>query len=230
MPGLRDALRRAGSLFVVTDPVATSPSTPPTDDDVADLFARYGGITPEQAAVNTPGLNLDEVQITGTVTPAEDGTLDYQAIYEAAGIEKIPFTVEQAIGLIGALPQTMTKEMKQQSVLASIGAMGGAMGVTAEMIVADCARKLAAMNAYLEKLDVETEEFTRRSQEEIRKLETQIEGLKHAVLKEQTLRDSAHQQCDREADRIDNIYDYLGSHDPAPPDASPDSSPDSSPE
>jgi hypothetical protein len=221
MPGLRDALRKVKSLIIEEDPNASTSA-----EDIGKLFEQYGGLpegmkTAEQATVDTPGPALEEVRIdpqAGAAAFTEAG-LDFPHVYAAAGLPETPFTVEQAIEMINAFPPNMPMEMKKQSLITAINSMGKALGVTAETIVADCTRKLAALHAYVEKIDRDTSGLVETAQSEIAKLEAQIDERRKTIQEAQTRREATEKACDAEADRIDNLFDYLGTPAPGAPSA-----------
>ncbi|MFM9481448.1 hypothetical protein, partial [Streptomyces scabiei] len=66
-----------------------------------------GGRSVEQIAAQTPGPNLDQIQVkepekAPMVSP--NGTLDFDAVYRVAGIPEDAYDAEQALEMFGSLP------------------------------------------------------------------------------------------------------------------------------
>lgn len=212
--GLRGMLRKAASLVV-----EMSPDESDADTTVADLRPEIPrpvtvpAKSVEQIARELPGPNLEDISVhPGTaqaVPPAADGTVDFQAVYTAANVVAAGFGAEQVLELIRQLPAELPLEAKRQTVKVSVGAMGRALGVTPETVVADASRKLAAIAAYAEQHQTLTLELVTKSQAAIAELEAQIAERKRSIALAQQRAEQIATQCKTEADRLDDVLEFF---------------------
>jgi acyl transferase domain-containing protein len=177
----------------------TPPESPPTK-------------TVEQIVREEPGPNLDQIKVTSAPLPqvvAADGTINYAAIYQAANLPAVPFTAEQVLEMITALPTELPLEIKRQTLRVSINAIGKTIGATPENIVADASRKLAALAAYTEHLSQLTGEFTSKAELKIAGLQAQIEETRKAISAAQQKQAQETQACTNESNRLDDVLEFF---------------------
>jgi hypothetical protein len=233
---IADKLRKAASYFVEMPPDAENPATPakpsynfsdtpddprislPADDPIAPQTSSIAPPvadaprTVEQIVRESEGPNLEDIQVpVGDGPPPQkaDGTLDFEQIYAQAALPGASFTAEQMIDMLVGLPASMPLDMKRQTVMVTVNAMGKAIGATPETIVADASRKIAAIAAY-------AEGSTKQAQEKAQLLEMEIELLLKQVDEKRTeilaTRESAaaiEQACEAEIDRIDDVLAFF---------------------
>lgn len=165
--------------------------------------------TVQQIVQDTHGPNLDQISVASAPPPAADGTINFQGIYQAASLPAVPFTAEQMLDMLASLPAELPLEMKRQTVKATLSSLGKAMGATPETIVADTSRKLAALSAYVDDVTKQTADFAAAAGIEMAALQKQIEEKKQAVANIQSRQQQVVQSCTKEADRLDDILEFL---------------------
>lgn len=203
----------------------TAPTTTKTggsaEDDIdkrlaqmsAELNDLGGGTkTVEQVVQQSPGPNLDEIKVdAGAVPPPLPGVhaLDFAALYTAANLPPAPFSAEQTLEMIAKLPANLPLDVKRQTMGVTLQAMGSAIGASAETIVADASRKLAALAAYTADVDKTTEAYLVAAEEAIQRLTEEIDQRRQAVLNAKEKQQNIQRICDAEADRLDDVLEFF---------------------
>ncbi|MBB6050531.1 hypothetical protein [Armatimonas rosea] len=168
--------------------------------------------TVEQLVRQSAGPNLDEIKVSAEQTSGAllpDGKVDVQAIYAGAKLPAVTFGAEQTRELLSKLPPGLSLDMQRQMVAATLTTMGATMGASAETIVADASRKLAALAAYVTDLQKVTSERVSYAQAEIEALEARIAEQKSIIASTQQQLTTAQTQCEAEADKIDDILEFF---------------------
>ncbi|MHB9130155.1 MAG: hypothetical protein ACYDBB_03570 [Armatimonadota bacterium] len=210
---LRDKLVKAAGLFIeiTPDPAATeSPEFSLEDDDATTSTVETK--TVEELVKEAPGPNLSEITVPKALDHAPinaDGKMDFNALYQQAALPSSTFTAEQMLDMLNTLPGELSIDGKRQTVKATLGSLGKTIGATAETIVADASRKLAALTAYTERLGKQTGDFCATQAAEISTLEAHIAEKRKQI-------DAARQQhsqvttmCSAEADRLDDVLEFF---------------------
>lgn len=203
---IREKLRKAAGLFVELPPEAPQVLRGRQDEGraeppIAAEPAAGPRRTVEQIVRAAEGPNLDEIRVASSAdapTLASDGRADFHAIYEHAGLPAAPFTAEQMLDMLGSLPPELPLSTRRQTVKVTLDAMGRSQGVTADTIVTDASRKMAALAAYSEALSKQTAETVTSAQSEIAALQAQIEERRQAI-----------QLCNAESDRLDDVLEFF---------------------
>ncbi len=222
---LRETLRKAAGLIIEmpeeAEPVkpAETPMNPAEPLLPKDIWAEFENEaklrsqkTVEQIAVDTHGPNLDQIRFpanTAISTPAPDGTFDFQAIYAQANLPSAPFTAEQTVEMLAALPQELPLEAKRQTLRVMLGTLGKSLGATPETVVADASRKLAAIVAYNEHSNKQGAEKITQLESEIANLQAQTEAKRAEILDVQTNQTVVAQKCAVESHRLDDLLEFL---------------------
>lgn len=226
---IADKLKKAAGLFIQFDePTETDAPRVSTevssaggsgeediDKRLAAMNAELSGLasepkTVEQVVRASEGPNLSEIKVSaGDVTPSEGGGVDFLAVYKAANLPSSPFSAEQTLEMIGKLPENLPLDVKRQSVGVMIQSMGGAIGASAETIVADASRKLAALAAYSADLQKTTVDYAGKAEAEIARLTAEIERHRTTILDARNREALAVRSCEREADRLDDILEFF---------------------
>ncbi len=231
---IADQLKKAAGLFIQFEeeaqpaPAPTAPPTPASppgsgsapEDDIdkrlAAMSAELAGVgggakTVAQVVQQSNGPNLDQIKVdAGSVPPPLPGqSLDFNALYTAADLPLAPFTAEQTLEMLGKLPQNLPLDMKRQMMSVTLGAMGTAIGASAENIVADASRKLAALAAYAADIDKTTDAYLVAAETEIQRLTDEIEQRRQAVLSARDKQQTIHKICAAEADRLDDVLEFF---------------------
>ena len=168
--------------------------------------------TVEQLVRQSDGPNLDEIKVSAEETSGAllpNGNVDMQAIYAGAKLPTVTFGAEQTRELLSKLPNGLSLDMQRQMVAATLTTMGATMGASAETIVADASRKLAALASYVEDLRKVTTERMSYSQAEIEALQARITEQQGIIASTQQQLTTAQAQCEAEADKIDDILEFF---------------------
>lgn len=168
--------------------------------------------TIEQIVRESPGPNLDEIKVDPPANPgvtAPGGKVEFSDIYTRAGLPPSPFSAEQALDVMNSLPAELPLEVRRKTVQATLAAMGKAMGVNTESVVADASRKLAAIAAYGEALEHQVRQFVSASESKISDLERQIEVEKGSIADVESKLAEALGTCEKESDRLDDVLEFF---------------------
>ena len=161
----------------------------------------------------TPRTVLDPA---GTASPVDaDGLVDFEALYTLAGVPAVPFTAEQALEMLRNMPSGVSEEARQQIINATLSALGKSVGGTPEAIVADAARKQAALQSFRQTRGEQLVELTSAAEAKIAELQREI--AKSQAMVEAAKRQYAHlsDNCRSEEARLDTVVDFF-SDTPAP--------------
>ncbi len=210
---LRERLRKAAGLFVELPPEereaglsGSAPSADPHTD--APRPAR----TVEQIVRQSDGPNLDEIQVphhAAPPTPTPGGQADFGDIYAHAGLPATPFSAEQMRDLLQSLPAELPLNTRRQTVKVTLEAMGKSLGATANTIVADASRKMAALSAYSDALSQQTSSQVAQAQREIVALQAQVEEKRQAAgVAQQNLAQTL-QMVHAESDKLDDVLEFF---------------------
>jgi uncharacterized coiled-coil protein SlyX len=198
---LAEIEKRSQAIAAGATGAASGPGTPPPLPQ-----------TVEQLVRQSAGPNLDEIKVSAEQTAGAllpDGKVDVQAIYAGAKLPAVAFGAEQTRELLSKLPPGLSLDMQRQMVAATLTTMGATMGASAETIVADASRKLAALAAYVTDLQKVTSERVSYAQAEIEALEARIAEQKSIIASTQQQLTTAQAQCEAEADKIDDILEFF---------------------
>ncbi len=168
--------------------------------------------TVEQIVREANGPNLDEIRVAQDAAPAfatSGGPADFGAIYAQAGLPTVPFTAEQMRDMLNSLPAELPLPMRRQTMKVTLDAMGKTVGATADGIVADASRKMAALAAYAGGLSERTKAASAAAEQEIAALEAQIEEKRRAVARSQATLTEAVQRCNAESDHLDDVLEFF---------------------
>jgi hypothetical protein len=217
---MKDILKKAAGLFVELP--EGSPETPTMSN--ADILKELEKASPsaptpppiptktvEQIVRDAPGPNLDEIKVEPkSVQPiAPGGSVQFDSVYAQAGIPESSFPAEKAIQMLTDLPAELPLAAKRQTVRITMDAMGKALGVTPETVVADASRKMAALQSYADALSARTEDFVASSQLEINQLEQEISKKRALIDDTKRMLESALTSCKSESDRLDDVLEFF---------------------
>lgn len=169
----------------------------------------------EQIVRETPGPNLDEIKIpepeapekTGPTAPA--GHVDFVSVYAKAGLTASPFSAEQAWEVINSLPAELPLAARRATVQATLAAMGKAMGVNTETVIADAGRKVAALSAYEDVLTHQAKTYSSAIEAKIASLEQEIGMYRTEIAQTQSMLASAIEKCDAESAKLDDVLEFF---------------------
>lgn len=169
----------------------------------------------EQIVRDTPGPNLDEIKIpepeptTASTPAAPAGQVDFVSVYAKAGLTPSPFSAEQAWDVINSLPPELPLDARRATVQATLSAMGKAMGVNTETVIADAGRKVAALSAYEDVLTHQAKTYTGAIESKIAGLEREIAMYKTEIEQTQAMLASAIEKCDAESAKLDDVLEFF---------------------
>lgn len=215
---IREKFRKAAGLFVELPPEGRIEPHGRAPEPQADLgvtaepVAAPPSRTVEQLVRDTIGPNLDEIHVAPDVAAPSinaDGKSDFAAIYEHAGLPISPFTAEQMLDMLNSLPAELPLSTRRQTVKVTLQSMGKSLGATADTIVADASRKMAALAAYSDALSKQTAETVTSAQAEIAALEARIETQRQAITAAQQKQSEAARLCSAESDRLDDVLEFF---------------------
>ncbi|MEO8552671.1 MAG: hypothetical protein ABI678_21990 [Kofleriaceae bacterium] len=182
------------SLFIVSD---DKPHATASDDQEAidAAIARYQ-VAPEAAPATLPA-STDPAQLSGTV--------DYQALYDQAGI---PNTDE--VESLESFLHELDNELPQASKLAAAKAFLKATGKSSADVLTDAARKIQVVRAVEASKAEESRAAITRQQGAIDQLQQQIDELRTSM--EATKRDleGVRSQCTTEEARLQGARMFFG--------------------
>ena len=212
---LKNVFNKAAGLFVEL-PDQSSPMASPTDFDsvaVADPAPAPSPRTVEDVVKQAPGPNLDQIQTppdTAKAPPlAADGSPDFGAIYSQSGVPSVSFGADEALQVINSLPADLPMDIKRKTVGATLSAMGKAMGVTTDSVVADASRKIAALNSFTDQLTKQTNAYQGMIEQKITELKAQIAECESQHAKATSKLATVVKQCEDEGHRIDDVLEFF---------------------
>lgn len=222
---LRDSLGKAARLLFVLPPEEPKPAPDSatvgeTDGELDSLLAELGRKqeaptaptrTVEEIVREAAGPNLDQIRVDSSTTAAliTDGVVDFGAIYTAAALPPAPFTAEQLLEMLTALPHELPLETRRSTVRVSLNALGKSMGATPDTIVADASRKLTALASYLDDLSKRTAAEVAAAEAEIVELQARIEARRQSIQSAQQTLFQTTQRCTAESDRLDDVLEFF---------------------
>ncbi|MBI1335320.1 MAG: hypothetical protein GC165_20855 [Armatimonadetes bacterium] len=220
---IKSALKKAGELFVEFPDqqpdfsAMTTPAVVPVKPAVAAPSpAQSPAVSVKEIVERTTGPNLDEITLTEEQTQdvlAPGGMPDFDKVYAKANLPKAGFGAEQAMEVIASLPADLPLNVKRTTVQATLSAMGKAMNqsanVNTESVVADASRKLAALSAYEDTLNLQAKRHIANMQAEIKTFEDKIANLNGQIASTQQMLTLALSQCTAEGDKLDDVLEFF---------------------
>jgi hypothetical protein len=176
--------------FVVQDPAGGGmPESAPGDDALI------------QAAAEAPQVFATEPP------PAPGGEVDFDAVYEAAGITPEEHQrVTRTLDLLNSLPEGTEETVKRQIVMASLRAFG----VPIEQIIESGAEELQALDAYIRGGARDAERETSDSELRIKQLEEEIAGLRAAMQQRVDEQQKVMRACNTKKLEVQKVLEFFG--------------------
>jgi predicted outer membrane protein len=177
-----------------------------------------------QIVEKTEGPNLDEISLTDEQAReglAPGGIPNFDKVYANASLPKSSFGAEQALDVINSLPADLPIDVKRSTVHATLNSMGKAMGVDTDSVVADASRKMAALGAFEDSLNLQSKKFVDTMSIEISGHEAKIAELKAKIEESNKSLQNALSLCAAENDKLDDVLEFftldIGASKNAPP-------------
>jgi len=195
------AWNKIKSMFVVSDQ-ASSPSDADPDQILRDL-AKYE-LPPGETGTLPPG----------TSSEALSGQIDFQALYDQAGIPNTD-EVEALERFLGGLDESLPDASKLAAAKAFLGAIGKA---TAD-VVNDAGRKIAVVRAVSDAKRADVDQAAAQRQSAIAALQRQVDEHRASIEALQRDLESVRTQCATEESRLQGARMFFGHVTDAPPPA-----------
>jgi hypothetical protein len=198
---IKNTFRKVAELLVELPPeqIESVPEVAPTRS-VKEIVESSEG--PNLSEITAP-----EEKVQSAVD--NNGVVNFVTVYQSAGLPISPFTAEQALDVIASLPSNLPIEIRRATVQATLTAMGKALGVNTETVVADASRKLAALSAYEDALSLKSGKYVGGLQLEIESHQRRIDELNNEIAATHNLLKNAVESCTKEADRLDDVLEFF---------------------
>lgn len=219
---LRNALKKASELFVEYPEeqpdfsTMTSPKPAPTVSKPASPAQPSQPTQPmmsiKQIVEQTEGPNLDEIAVNEEKAKEAidaSGNVNFEVVYTSAGLTKANFGAEEALQVINSLPADLEINVKRATVQATLTAMGKAMGVNTTTVVADASRKIAALSAYQDSLNLRAQTKVTSLTAMIQEHEAKIQELKAEIERTNQVLSTAVNCCQSEGERLDDVQEFF---------------------
>ena len=138
-----------------------------------------------------------------------DGLVNFDRLYQQANVPTVPFTAEQALEMLGHMPAGVAEETRQQIINATLAALGKSVGGTPEAIVADAARKQAALQEFRRTRGDGLVDLTSAAEGRIAELQREIEKGRAVIEKAKRQYDTLTEACQSEEARLDTVVDFF---------------------
>jgi hypothetical protein len=150
---------------------------------------------------------------TSPLPPATSSAidLDFSDIYRQAGILPAPFTAEEALKALSALPKELFLDANRDALKAMLQAMSRARGTPPESVVDDAKRKVEALTATVEEFKGQVADFAAKAEREIATFQEQIEEKRKAIDQAQGQEQKLTEECQSEAKRLTDLLQFFGS-------------------
>jgi hypothetical protein len=181
--------------FIVQDP-SDSGNAPVDATPDEDLIRNAAAAPPEDLPV-----------FTSEPPPAPAGEVNFEGVYEAAGITAEEHQrVTRTLELLNSLPPGTDDTVKRQIVMASLRAFG----VPIEQIIESGAEELQALEAYIRGGARDTETITSEGETQIRKLEEQIADLRKQMQQRVEEQQKVMRTCNAKKLEVQKVLEFFG--------------------
>lgn len=187
-------------------------STPKPVQPVTPTPVHTQTMSVKQIVENTVGPNLDEISLTEEQAKeglAPGGIPNFEKVYANASLPKASFGAEQALEVIASLPAELPIEVKRLTVQATLTTMGKAMGVDTASVVADASRKMAALGAFEDRLNMDSKNFLATLNAEIQAHQAKVAELNAKITEANKSLQNALALCAAENDKLDDVLEFF---------------------
>ncbi|MCE9559129.1 MAG: hypothetical protein K8R88_09275, partial [Armatimonadetes bacterium] len=169
-----------------------------------------------QIVAESEGPSIEQVQAKAAAPAPEarpiflaDGSIDFDAIYQLAGVVPQAFGADEVLSIISQFPESLPLEAKRSTMKITLGAMAKTTSISTEQVISDATRKLAALATYSEDYKRQAGEYTVKAQERIKTLEDEISKAKAAIANANANSEKVMNSCEKEADRLDDVLEFF---------------------
>jgi len=154
------------------------------------------------------GAESEPLQVfTSDPPPAPAGEVDFEGVYEAAGITPEEHQrVTRTLDLLNSLPPDTDDTVKRQIVMASLRAFG----VPIEKIIESGAEELQALEAYVRGGARDVEQVTSDAELRIRQLDEEIAGLRKAMQQRVEEQQKVMRTCNAKKLEVQKVLEFFG--------------------
>lgn len=205
--------RALRAVVEIKDPPPPPPPEPIPQSAYDELD---GALTIQQRREQRRSLNPVPSAAASAVAPDEaaspvdaDGLVDFPALYAQARVPSVPFTAEQAQDMLTHMPANVSEEARQQVITVTLAALGRSVGGTPEAIVADAARKQAALRAFRAARGDQLADLTTTAQARIVDLEREIESSRAVTEQAKRQYEALTDSCQAEEAKLDTVIDFF---------------------
>lgn len=118
------------------------------------------------------------VELSGPLPPVVGGSVDFDAVYEAAGVDaEERGRVKKALELLGSLPPETPAATKKQIVEAALGAFG----VSTHLIIEAAVEEMEALESFIRTGQAQTQNTLTEASQRITELDREIQNLRQAM-------------------------------------------------
>jgi hypothetical protein len=157
------------------------------------------------------GLSVGDARGTRTsVATVPDVPLDLSAIYRRFSVPVAPFSAEQALDLIEAVPQGVDRATRKRMACGMLNALTRSAGVVPRDVATDASAKIAALNEHVKELAQQTDSLIQRAEAEIQSLQGQIEQKRQTIVDERAKSGLLARKCQEESRRLGSVVEYFG--------------------
>jgi len=167
-----------------------------------------GGVDDEELIRRAAGTESEPLQVfTSEPPPAPAGEVDFDRVYEAAGITAEEHQrVTRTLELLNSLPPETDETVKRQIVMASLRAFG----VPIEKIIESGAEELQALEAYVRGGARDVEQVTSDAELRIRQLEEEIGNLRKAMQQRVEEQQKVMRTCNAKKLEVQKVLEFFG--------------------
>lgn len=192
-----------GWFIVQDDPSDDRPAAVSQSDEDA-LIAKYAG---DAAADSPPAQEPPSVSFSGGAPPVKGGSVDFPAVFEAAGIDaEEQSRIARATDLLASLPADTDVNVKKQIVQASLKAFG----VPIEKIIEAGVGEIQALEGYIRAGAADTEKVVSESENRIRQYEEEIRQLRLVMQQRVAEQQLVIKSCNEKKLQIQQILEFFG--------------------
>lgn len=193
--------------FIVQDEHQSDLHEQPSHSDEEALIAKYASEGPAQAAPAAEAAAELAAPFKGNVPPVKSGSVDFPAVFEAAGIDaEEQSRISKATDLLGSLPADTDVNVKKQIVQASLKAFG----VPIDKIIEAGVGEIQALEGYIRAGASDTEKVVSESEQRIRQYEEEIRQLRVIMQERVAEQQVVIKSCNEKKLEIQQILEFFG--------------------
>jgi hypothetical protein len=140
---------------------------------------------------------------------AADGRLNFTSIYKLANLPEVPFTAEQVLEMLNALPGDLPLESRRAALAVTLKTLGRTNGASEDSVLADATRKVQALATFAESYTDQANQYILRTQHDVEMMESEIEKRQRGIDEATNRQTHMVEACQAEADRIERLFAFF---------------------